>query len=87
MAILLVTYDLNKPGQNYPDLLPAIKAYPFAMLSESSYAIETTKSPESVFKALSALLDANDTLFVLTLSSPYAGRGPELVVDWLGDRL
>ena len=52
MAVLLVTYDLNRPGKDYPDLLKTIKEYSWAKISESSYAINTTKSPIDVFNQL-----------------------------------
>jgi len=42
MAVLLVTYDLNKPGK---ELMARSaqdhKSFPWARLSESSYAIKT----------------------------------------------
>jgi hypothetical protein len=41
MSVLLVTYDLNKPGQNYEELKKYIDKFDWARLSESSYAIET----------------------------------------------
>ncbi len=49
MAVLLVTYDLNTPGKDYNDLLKKIKGYDWARLSESSYAISTSASPQAVF--------------------------------------
>ena len=42
MAALLVTYDLNSPGQRHADLLEFLKkTFAWAKLSESSYAIST----------------------------------------------
>lgn len=87
MAVLLVTYDLNSPGQKRERLLETIKQYPWAMLSESSYAIKTTNSPRSIYDSFAALLDSNDNLYVLTLTAPYWGRGPKDVNDWLASNL
>lgn len=83
MAVLLVTYDLDKPGQNYKDILEAIKSYPWARLSESSYAIRTNQSPQDMFGRLKAFLDGNDSLYVVTMKKPYAGYGPKEVIEWL----
>ena len=45
MAALLVTYDLNSPGQRHADLLEFLKkTFAWAKLSESSYAISTNKT-------------------------------------------
>lgn len=87
MAVLLVTYDLDKPGQDYTDVLNTIKSYPWARLSESCYAIETSESPRSIFTKLTKYLDSNDQLYVITLTRPWSGRGPNDVNQWLIDRL
>lgn len=83
MAVLLVTYDLNRPGKDYPDLLKAIKEYPWAKLSESSYAISTSQSASDVFNQLRLFIDKNDNIYVINLKRPYAGFGPKEVNDWL----
>jgi hypothetical protein len=87
MAVLLITYDLRTPGQNYPDLLKYIKSFAFARLSESSYAIETNLSPDTVQARVRQLIDANDHVYVVNLKRPYSGFGPKEVNDWLTDNL
>lgn len=87
MAVLLVTYDLYQPGQDYSDLYEIIKGYAWAKLSESSYAIETSESPQTIFDKLNPHIDGNDQLYVVTLKSPYWGRGSSEVDDWLRSRL
>jgi hypothetical protein len=83
MGVLLVTYDLKKPGQDYTNLLKEIKKYPWAHLSESSYAIQTADSPEAVFNKLRPLMDANDFIYIINLQKPFTGYGPKDVNDWL----
>ena len=87
MAVLLVTYDLNKPGKDYNDLLKAIKNYTWARLSESSYAIRTDHSSQQVFDKFKPYLDQNDNLYVISLKKPYAGFGPQEVNTWLENSL
>ncbi len=60
MAVLLVTYDLKKPGQDYSDFYKVIKSYGWAKLSESSYAISTDKSPTTIYNELAPHIDKND---------------------------
>lgn len=83
MSVKLITYDLNRPGQDYTDLLKKIKAFSWARLSESSYAVATDLTPDQLFAHLSPYLDANDTLYVICLHHPWNGRGPKEVNDWL----
>ena len=90
MAVLLFTYDLNaernKKG-DYNELYKVRNSYAYAKLSESSYAIETSESPQTVYNKVSKYLDGNDALFVITLKRPYFGQGPKEVIDWLEKRL
>lgn len=87
MAVLLVTYDLKKPGQDYSDLLKKIKSHSWARLSESSYAIKTEKSPEDIYNELKPYLDANDHIYIISLKKPYSGFGPKDVNEWLASNL
>lgn len=87
MAILLVTYDLNTPGQKREKLLATIKQYAWAMLSESSYAIDTNRSSKEIYDSLFGIIDSNDQLFVIPLSRPWFGFGRPDVIDWLDSRV
>jgi len=87
MAVLLVTYDLRKPGQDYDDLYKAIKSYPWARLSESSYAVDTTEPPDTLFRELRNHMDSNDQLYIINLTRPYSGFGPQDVNNWLEQHL
>lgn len=87
MSVLLITYDLRKPGQDYKGFYQVIKNYAWARLSESSYAIETDKSPETIYNELRHHMDDNDNLMVITLTSPWYGYNGKDVIDWLQKRL
>lgn len=87
MSSLLVAYDLNRPGQQHVKLLEAIKSYPWAKLSESSYAIATYENATSVFNKLRSLLDSNDTLHVVRLNSEHQSWTTQDVHNWLGQNL
>ena len=87
MSVLLITYDLNKPGQDYSDFIDTFKKYSWARLSESSYAIKTSKSPSIIRDELSPHMDKNDYVYVITLSKPYSGFGPKKVNTWLDENL
>ncbi len=88
MTVRLITYDLNKPGQNHSKVLTKIKAYgSWAKLSESSYAVKTNVSPQTIYDAFKPLLDRNDDFLVLTLTRPLAGQASKEVIDWLESNL
>lgn len=83
--VLIVTYDLVNPGQNYERLLDEIKAAAsWAKLGGSSYLIETTESVIAVRDRLQRHLDQNDRLFVGSAPAPSAWRGlPDDVTNWI----
>ncbi|MCW5593697.1 MAG: hypothetical protein KIS74_16480 [Burkholderiales bacterium] len=87
MAVLLITYDLKKPGQSYEDFYEVRNTYAYARLSESSYAVQTDETPKQVYDKLAPHVDKNDRLYVITLSRPYQGWGAKEVNDWLEKRL
>ena len=87
MSVKLVTYDLDKPGQDYTDLLKEIKKFSWARLSESSYAIETDLTPSQLYARFKQYVDANDTIYVIVLNRPYVGQGPKEVNEWLENHL
>jgi len=88
MAVKLVTYDLNREVVR-PNITKKLKeAWPtWAMLSESCYAIETDMSHDDVLDTLSPLIDGDDAIYVFDLKKPYAGAGPQSVIDWLEEQL
>lgn len=87
MAALLVTYDLNRSGQNYTAVLDFIKQHAWAQLSESSYAIATNASASQVRDHVRAVVDQNDNVYVIPLGRMWAGFGPQEVNDWLNQHL
>ena len=87
MPVYIVTYDLNSKT-NRPDILGDIKEhYSWAKLSESSYAISTHKSADTVFSELWRYIDNNDRLCIITLKKPWAGFGLKNVNSWLDGNL
>ena len=82
--ILLVTYDLHSPGQNYNDILDSIREFDHIQLSESSYAIFTNKAISVIFrKYFEPHLDYNDEFHIIKLTRPYKSYGNPEVEEWL----
>jgi len=86
MAIYVVAYDLNKET-NRPNITAEVRKTDWAKLSESPYAIDTSETPEQVHERFKRHLDSNDDFYVITLTRPWTGYGPQVVIDWLQKRL
>lgn len=83
--VLIVTYDLLKPGKNYEPLLQMLKSFgPWAKLGGSSYLVATHQDPVVLRDRLMTTIDANDKLYVGVASPPsaWAGMANE-VSNWI----
>lgn len=84
----IITYDLCQPGQNYEDLISAIKEYSkWARVTESTWIIVTDDSCETIRNNLVQHIDTNDRLFVAKLSGEAAWRNVKCKNDWLKENL
>ena len=87
MSVLIVAYDLHgQPGKNR-DLLKYLNRYDCTRLTESTYAIDTTKNTATVLQELRSFLEMEDACYVINLRKPYCEHGPGDASDWLNQRL
>ena len=88
MAVMLISYDLNAPGQNYDAVIKAIEAYTYIKPLKSGWLIDTTQSVSQVRDGLLRLIDKNDTLLVVRFQAfdwaSYVGTN---VNEWLNSPL
>ena len=81
-----ISYDLNKPGKDYPSLYAAIKkaSTDWCHPLDSTWYIVSSLSAEGVRSAISAAIDSSDALIVTTASEPSAWQGlSDEASDWL----
>ncbi|HEV8634127.1 MAG TPA: SinR family protein [Chloroflexota bacterium] len=69
MRTILVTYDLNRPGQEYGELIRHLKAYPsWWKHLYSTWLLRTPLTAEQVRDAVRQHLDVNDKLLVVDVT-------------------
>lgn len=83
--ILLITYDLHNPGQDYDNVIEVIKtAASWAHPQGSVWLVDTTRTPAEWRDTLKAAGDPNDEYFVSRLAHNWASMGMDKdVVAWL----
>jgi hypothetical protein len=70
---ILIAYDLNTPGQDYADLIEKIKSIgTWWHHLDSTWIVKTSQSAASVRDALLALIDSNDELLVVDITTTSA---------------
>ncbi len=89
MKTYMIGYDLDRPGQDYPELIEAIKNYGWWWHHlDSTWIIRTDSSAAQIRDYLQQFIDPNDELLVARLSGEAAWRGiPERGSKWLRDNL
>lgn len=67
---LMVGYDLNRPGQNYPELFAQLKSFSnWWHCLDSTWLVRTTLTAEQVRDQLSRHIDRNDKMLVLDVTN------------------
>ena len=88
MAVFLVSYDLNKQGQNYTNLINAIKIYDaYIKCLHSQWLISTNDKISSVYEYLKSKIDNNDLLLITPIVQQFYATLQSDVISWLKNEL
>jgi hypothetical protein len=68
----LISYDLDKPGQNYDGLIGRLRALGAVKVLYSEWIFATTASAVAIRDDLRRFVDANDMLLVVGLTGEAA---------------
>lgn len=84
-----ISYDLNKPGQDYSELYKEIKNLgSWCHPVDSTWFVETSLSASDVRDKLKSVMDGSDSLIVVKASAPGAWFGlSDDLSQWLKDKL
>lgn len=81
----VISYDLNKPGKNYPDLYEEIQSIgSWCHPVDSTWFVVSSESATAIRDRLMATVDKTDAVIVTQASAPAAWDGlPSDVSEWL----
>jgi len=85
--MLMVTYDLKKPGKDYGALHEAIKSLGvWWHYLESTWLVDTAFSTKQAWDKIASCIDRNDFLLIIEVKSNYQGWLPKDAWDWMSNR-
>ena len=90
MAVYMITYDLNKAGQNYDKVIEAIKDASCGIWCtywKSSYLIKSSLSVQQVSDKITPHLDSNDRLLVIEVKKNYQGWLEESQWKYINEKI
>lgn len=83
MSVYMVTYDLNKPGQDYTSLIKAIENYTHCKALKSAYFIDSSDGAAHIRDNLTKHVDKNDMLFVIEQKRHWGANRHSSATEWL----
>ena len=72
MKPFLISYDLDKPGQNYDGLISRLKQYNAKRVLMSQWILGSSASALEILKDLRRFMDSNDRILVVETSGDWA---------------
>ena len=72
MTTYLVTYDLHRPGQNYPGLIGELQRQRGVRILLSTWLVHSGGSALQLINALEPHIDGSDRIFVSTVEGNWA---------------
>lgn len=72
MSLYLISYDLDKPGQNYDKLIARLKELGAQRCLYSQWFLANTAGHEAVRNDLQRFMDQNDRILVVALKNAAA---------------
>lgn len=86
----MITYDLNKEGQNYEDIIKTIKekisGY-WCTYWKSSFLITSCYSPDEMIEKLRPYLDPNDRMLIIEVTNNKNGWLSQNQWDWINEHI
>lgn len=84
----IIMYDLRLPGRDYAQLHQAIKSFGiWGKITESSWAVVSAMTAETIRNFLLQFIDANDRLMVIQSGKKAAWHNGLAKSDWLKQNL
>ncbi|EMN7853165.1 hypothetical protein WAZ04_002482 [Staphylococcus pseudintermedius] len=71
----VVSYDLNKEGQNYSELIKLLKSFPvYIHIQKSYWFIKSNQQLKTISEQIDSILDSNDEYLILEFDSYPMGK-------------
>ncbi|WP_353418153.1 hypothetical protein PYH72_07970 [Staphylococcus delphini] len=71
----VVSYDLNKEGQNYSELIKLLKSFPdYIHIQKSYWFIKSNQQLKTISEQIDSILDSNDEYLILEFDSYPVGK-------------
>lgn len=87
--LILVNYDLNKPGKDYSNVIPTLEnlCSDYIRPLKSFWLLDTNHTARRIREALMEVMDANDRLFICEVTPKNDGWLSTADWEWIHARV
>ena len=86
--VFSISYDLNKPGQDYKGLYEAIKSCgEWWHYLDSTWLVSTNLTADDIWGKLQPYVDENDRVLIVRATRPKQGWLPKKAWSWINEHL
>ncbi len=88
MSIYIISYDLNKPDQNYTRLHQEIKRLgDWWHYLDSTWLVDSSLNSSQIWNQLKSAIDKNDSLLIVKITNDYTGWLPKKAWEWINSHI
>lgn len=81
--LYIITYNLNRPGQNYTHLIDTIRRYNCIHIGGSTWLVKSDLTAIQILNSLVPLVDQSDDLLVCEFSDWASYNLPMEFTNWM----
>lgn len=86
--VYMVSYDLNKLGQDYEGLYEELRrSSGYWHYLDSTWLISTSESANSIFNRLRPSIDNNDSVLIIDVGRDYSGWLSKKAWEWIKQQI
>jgi hypothetical protein len=86
MPVLLVTYELKNPGQDYSTFQSMLQSYPNIKVTDSTTLVQTVDTPSEFFDGIWPFIDPNDLVLIFEVDTQCYISGNPQAAAWIRER-
>ena len=85
MPVLLVTYELKNPAQDYSTFQSMLQSYPNIKVSDTSMLVQSVETPSEFFDGIWPFVDPHDQVLIFEVNSQCFISGNNEVGQWMNE--
>jgi hypothetical protein len=83
MPVLLVTYELKNPNQDYSTFESMLQSYPNIKVTATTQLVQTVDTPSELFDGIWPFVDPGDQILIFEVNTKSYINGNPAAAQWI----